>query len=501
MAVSKKYAGLPDLDAAPEVYETPDLADDVSTAQTGTVRTISPSPSDEDGQPGLDRQPLDRDGARRRFEPSVVDAKDVNFSDTIGGTRRSYRTRSSRRRRRRRQENGVEELGDLSDSEEETLGRKLARLKREAEEVRLELEKREQEKDKDGDGEFQDSVEQQQHGQQQGDEDEDADVDGIEELGRALDGLSMKVGSKSGGTVEDEFLSRLDSSSRRRLRQAVAKPTDSQQQQKDEPVAAPSALSAVAAFSDRLTALEAALGITSTSETSQTTCILPTLENLSSQITTLSNTLMPKTSMASSSLSNTTPLLDTVSSKLKTLIAESDRLTTSRKQAQQSLSDLHELRMRQLVSATVHTNTRPRRGLSNASSANQVAGADLAGPGEESLQLQSQLFLDEQSAKITALYQLLPSIQDLQPLLPVVLERLRALSVIHAGAADAKSNLDAVEKRQAETREELKQWRVAVEHVEKGMAELEETMKGNVKVVGDMVSGLESRIGRLDEGR
>lgn len=386
----------------------------------------------------------------------------------------------------------MEELGDLSDSEDETLSRKLARLKREAEEVRLELETREREKE--ADGEFKDTVE-----QQRAEDDGGAAVEGVEELSRVLDSLAVKAGSKSGGTAESDFLTRLDSTSKQRLRQ-VTKPTETQQRDTQP---APSTLESVAAFSDRLTALEAALGISSVSADSQTTPILPTLENLSTQITTLSSTLIPKTPANTASASSTQPathVLDTVSSKLKTLTAESERLTASRKQALQSLTELHETRMRQLISATVHSNTRPRRGLSNASSANQPA-ADLAGPGDESLQLQSQLFLDEQSAKITALYQLLPSIQNLQPLLPVVLERLRALSVIHAGAAQAKSNLDVVEKKHAETRDEIRQWREAVEDVEKGMADLEVTMKGNVKVVGDMVSGLEGRLGGLEKGR
>ncbi|EXJ78356.1 hypothetical protein A1O3_09517 [Capronia epimyces CBS 606.96] len=496
MAASKKYAGLPDLDAAPEVYETPDLADDVSTAQTGTVRTWSPAPSDDDSRADLDRHPLDRDGARRRFEPSVVDARDVDFSDAIGGPRRSYRTRSSRRRRRI-QENGAEELGDLSDSEDESLSRKLARLKREAEEVRLQLERRELDKDTDGD--VKDSVEQQQPRQATADE-EGGNVDDVEQLSRLLDTLSTKARPKSNITLEDEFLSTLDTQSRQRQRltRKAAHP-----EQQDSPPTV-SALPAVAAFSDRLGALEAALGISSTSANTPKSSILPTLEKLSIKISTLSNALaLPDSQSAAQTTSSpphTTPLLDSVSSKLKTLIAEADRLTNVRKQAMQSLSDLHETRMRQLVSATVHTNTRPRRGLSNASAANQAV-ADLAGPGDESLQIQSRLFLDEQSAKITALYQLLPSIQNLQPLLPVVLERLRTLSVIHAGAAEAKNSLDAVEKRQAEMRDEIRQWRDAVETVEKGMSELEEAMKGNVKVVGEMVSGLEQRAGTLEQGR
>jgi nuclear migration protein JNM1 len=435
-----------------------------------------------------------------------VDARDVDFSDAVGGgPRRSYRTRSSRRRRRKLAENGTEELGDLTESsdEDETLGRRLARLKREAEEVRLELERREQEKEKDG--EFEDTVEEQ---QQQAEEDESgADLDrGVQELTMVLNTLSVKAGTKSTGTTEEEFLSRLHST-RHDNTDTMKLP----QQETGGAASQPSTLSAVSAFSDRLTALEAALGVSSTGrDSAESRPILPNLASLSTQVNVLSNVLAtPKSTTTTStpaSAAAAAPFLDSVASKIKTLVAESDRLTASRKQALQSLADLHETRMRQLVSTNVHggNSTRPRRGLSNVSSNQPAAAAAAAAaadvPSDDSLQLQSQLFLDEQSSKITALYQLLPTIQKLQPLLPEVLERLRTLSVIHAGAAEARHSLDDAERRQAEVKDEVKQWRQAVEDVERGMADLEETMKDNVKVVGDMVSGLEGRLGQLAKG-
>ena len=422
---------------------------------------------------------------------------------------------------------GEDQVVYMSDSEDETLGRKLARLKREAEEVRLQLQKLEREKDSEA--EFKDSVEEQQ--QQQADQEESLNRDGVEELSRVLDGLSVKAGLKGLGTAEEDFLSKLDSNARQRQRQqtkdGVLRSIAGQTPSSNDP---PTALVAVAAFSDRLTALETALGVASTSaETSQTTSIIPTLDSLSSQIATLFSALNPPTSNTTSSAPHTTPFLDSVSNKLKTLTNESKTLEQSRKSALEALEKLHDTRMNQLVSATLHTNTRPRRGLSNTSGGggagpgggggnfypnhnnsnydntatnnNGQQIADLSRPDDESLQITSRVFLEEQAAKVTALYQLLPSIQNLQPLLPVVLERLRALSVIHAGAAEAKNNLDEVERRQVEMQAEIKQWREAVEVVEKGMLELEESMKGNAKVVGDMVGNLEGRIGSLGSRR
>ncbi|KAJ3579293.1 hypothetical protein NPX13_g1276 [Xylaria arbuscula] len=37
MAVNRKYADLPDLDSAPDIYETPELTDDNSTIPVGTL--------------------------------------------------------------------------------------------------------------------------------------------------------------------------------------------------------------------------------------------------------------------------------------------------------------------------------------------------------------------------------------------------------------------------------------------------------------------------------
>ncbi|KAG7117011.1 Molybdopterin synthase sulfur carrier subunit like protein [Verticillium longisporum] len=102
MALNRKYANLPDLDSAPDIYETPDLTDDISTAPT----TTGPSQSDDES----------------RFLPSNVDASAADFSD------------------RRILEDGTTEIGDLSDEDdEEHLDRKIARLQREIAEAKEEF--------------------------------------------------------------------------------------------------------------------------------------------------------------------------------------------------------------------------------------------------------------------------------------------------------------------------------------------------------------------------
>ena len=458
MAAKNKYAGLVDVDdVAPEVYETPDLTDDASTLQTNTLRTDS---SDEDGDERLDRQRIDQDTARRRFEPSLVNAKDANFSDTVAaGDRQSYRTRSRRRRRRRR-----DDESDGSESEEETLSSKIARLRREAEEVRLQLAQKEE-------GEFQDSVEKQ--------DGTDGETDGMEELDQLIRGL--RPPSKATGKSEEAFLQSLTN----------GRPSESNPDKQSIPQdssTTPSTISAIAAFSDRLTALEAALGLTTIDPSDQTSSILPTINTLSSQLNTLTSTLSPTARSSSSTTPSQTSNLDALRTRIKSLTASADQLTASRKSALQSLSDLHEARLR-------YTSNRSFRLPDGSARTNPLK--DIA---TEENQIHTSLFLSEQSSKITALYQVLPTITSLQPLLPVVLERLRSLSVIHAGAADARGELDDVVRRQGEMRVEVKRWREAVEGVERQMSEMREGMKENVEVVGGMVRGVEERVQALEGG-
>ena len=155
-----------------------------------TIKTTSPNSSyraaiaeeveDEDdyehhqqqpGNEGISRRHLQPNQARSFFSPARVDANGVDFSDRISGKRRSYRT-SSRRRRRRRprpqldkdhddQEVGhrqdiIEDDDDDDDNdndddyEEESLQRRMARLRRELEEVREEVKRRRAGKGDDG---------------------------------------------------------------------------------------------------------------------------------------------------------------------------------------------------------------------------------------------------------------------------------------------------------------------------------------------------------------
>lgn len=463
MATRSKYAGLADLDdVAPEVYETPELTDDASTVKENTLGTDS----DGDGDDRLDRQRIDQDTARRRFEPSLVNARNANFSDTVAAEdRQSYRTRSRRRRRRR-----FGDESDGSESEEETLSSKIVRLKREAEEVRRQLAQIE-------DGKFEDSVE-----KQNGTCEE---TSGMEELDQLIRGL-RPLSRASQGRSEEAFLESLTN----------GQPSKSTTDKQGSPTTAStttSKISAIAAFADRLTALEAALGLPTIDPSNQTSSIFPTINSLSSQLSTLTSVLSPTTTPPTTSTSTATPPqltnLVALSTRIHALTADADNLTLSRKAALSSLADLHEARLK-------YNHNRYSRLPDGTERRNPLVDIN-----RQENKIDTELFLSEQSSKITALYQVLPTITSLQPLLPVVLERLRSLSVIHAGAADARSELDDVMQRQVEMRREVQRWREAVEGVERQMAEMKEGMKENVGVVGGMVRSVDERVKALGRKR
>lgn len=65
---------------------------------------------------------------------------------------------------------------------------------------------------------------------------------------------------------------------------------------------------------------------------------------------------------------------------------------------------------------------------------------------------------------------------------------------MHAGAADVKGELDEIERRLARQEEDVVVWRGVVEKVEGEIREGREVLRGNVEMMGKLVSGLEGRV-------
>ncbi|KAF7715393.1 Uncharacterized protein PECH_002806 [Penicillium ucsense] len=511
MAFNKKYAGLPDLDPSPDIYETPDLTDEASTIPATTIRTDSDH-EDAGYNSDIDREGVNADQARLHFMGAAVDARGANFSDSISTKRQAYRTREKSRRRRRIREDGTEEVGDLSDSEDESLERRLARLRREVEDLKLQMENRAGSGREDGSTSM--CKGQAAHSHADG-----ADTagqttaslgDGVAELSRALDNLhaSSRVNAPGSHYSAATFLTR---------KLASEMPSAGSQTRKPEPEPAstgettisavtpvssqtaaaaagvpspqPSAglLSHAVAFEERLALLESSIGISTSSNPfvgdafSEPALqpVLPTLDQMTSRLSALTGLLMgsnypaaggshPNAGVAAS----TTPNLEALSSRIRKMTADADALAFSRKRAADAAKAAQTARI-----------------ASGSSDADALPPTSADGSNSSD---------DDQIAKIQALYTTLPTIQSLHPLLPSVLDRLRSLRACHAGAAHAAESLNELEKRHAEMATEIDQWREGLTAVEERMKQGEEALRSNVDTVEPWVRDLEARMARLE---
>ncbi|CAK7225437.1 hypothetical protein SCUCBS95973_005864 [Sporothrix curviconia] len=449
MALNRKYSALPDLDTAPDIYETPELTDDNSTVLTTTGRSPSDEDSDDvddedDDATGISRTHVRVDQARSRFHGSTVDARGVDFSDRVDGKRKSYRTAT--RRRRRRQQQAV--LGDLS--EDDAAGAR---------------------------GEDEDDEDEDEEDSEDGSDDDSDSPDGlertiarlkrkVEEAKEAYSRQAAKSKAKAGGAADLASLSRaLDDMTR--LADEAATPAaaaviataTATATPATAPVPAPAPSSAgalalvqTADFDRRLVLLEKSIGLDeggvggAAAAAGLPRAILPTLDALQRQIGTLANA--------------STASLDGISRRVRTLAQEADQLAKARAAA--------------------------------AAAAEEISGA--ATPSKVGGEAPPPLSED---TKIQALYGTLPTIESLAPLLPPLLDRLRSLRAIHADAASASELLDELAKQQADTAAEVKQWRQGLETMEQALRDGEATMGKNAQVMEGWVKGLEARLDKL----
>ncbi|OAA45539.1 Dynamitin subunit 2 [Metarhizium rileyi] len=299
--LNRKYAALPDLDSAPDIYETPELTDDNSTVPTTNRAQSDDEFYDVDeieDTDGISRTRLRIEEARSRFLPAIVDANRVDFSDRVDGKRKSYKASS---RRQRVLQDGTYELGDLSDDDDEGLERRLARLKREVEEAKKEYAKRKAAATVD--------------------EAEDVASDGsLDTLSQVLDDIAKPLGFEAS----------------RAMGKARFTPTSSKPEELatgDGPTYtvtyAPTyeqshTLAKAADFDRRLCMLEKTLGISVSSlfeagANGLPRAIMPTLDSMEKQISAL----------AQASTSN----LDAITRRVRTLASEQDKLNDSREKA------------------------------------------------------------------------------------------------------------------------------------------------------------------------
>ncbi|KAK4181013.1 hypothetical protein QBC36DRAFT_318784 [Triangularia setosa] len=428
MASNRKYAALPDLDSAPDIYETPELTDDTSTIPPTTVRSASDNEYDGDNDAAaISRSRLRINQARSKFMPAAVDSTGVDFSDRVNGKRKSYKASS---RRHRVLDDGTEELGDLSDEDDVGhLARKIARLRREIEEAKEE------------------------YGKQKAATNETTDEAGVQEqeiesLSKTLDEMArfdelpalrpvaapIPLATSGGGQPTGDIEGAAS--------YIITYAPDYEQTH---------ALAKAADFDRRIVFLEKALGVGSAAmpefdSNGLPRAIIPLVENLHKQISTLSEA--------------STPSLDAISRRVRALTQEAENLEKARK---------------------------------NAKTAQEALASTGAAPFDEGATPEDS----EQIAKVNALYGMIPTIENLSPLLPPLLDRLRSLRMIHADAAMASETLAQLEQKQAEMATDIQQWREGLEKLEVVVNDAGASREKNMEVISEWVKDLEGKMSKL----
>ncbi|XP_014560066.1 hypothetical protein COCVIDRAFT_90196 [Bipolaris victoriae FI3] len=423
-ATRPKYDNLPGIDTAPDIYETPELTEDVSTVQASTAVSESDYGDDDDDNDysAVRHQRLQPDQARNRFQPARIDARGVDFSDNVTAQGQSYRT-STRRQRRR-----GEILGDASDEEEESFAQKLLRIKRELAALEDEYEQKIESGDKS-------KIEEQDPKEM------------MEMIASKVDTIyaAHKGGARGAQAILDRTVQKFDSykpfDPSPKLTKAIANqpPLPGTQVQRSQ---LEFVLNQAAEFDRRITQLEGSLGLNGNT--------MPELNDhtpfpVSATLTRLEQTM----GLIGDAASNN---LDTVTQNVKKLTAEAEHLKEVREEAAE------------------------------------------AGAGSND---NSSGTYPDQEAKINALYGTLPSIDKLSPILPLVLERLRTLRLVHTSAWQADEVLTELERRQSAQELEIKKWEQQLEILEKDIKRAETAMVNNIKTVGDDVKMLEGKMAKL----
>ncbi|KAL8925084.1 MAG: hypothetical protein Q9172_002403 [Xanthocarpia lactea] len=454
MSVGRKYAGLIDLDdTAPDIYETPELTDDASTIPaSSTIRSDSRA-SSTDGLDGnnaaIDRHRINPIDARNSFLP--IDTPDSSSHSWISNQRAAYRTSN------KRAPNGSLEdrLVDGTDEEdEESLERKLARLRREVTEVKEAFQNRRSEAQAKQRGSTKkiESV--------PGEKKQGEPVETLDSLNQILEKIERPEDAGQDASAH-RLVRRLNEGYQINGQQTPDGSAQAVQNHENQgygidrtlPPNQAQALSKISDFDKRLRLLEAALGMDfiplPTQDRDASRAVLPVLDGLDRQI---------------SSISTTDSSLDQISRRIRQMTEDAEKLTEARKAAAAQLTSNESTERKRLSTTKSGAPATEDRG-------------DL-----------------DQTSKLNALYGTLPTIESLSPLLPSVLDRLRSLRTIHADAANASDSLSKVESRQAAMAEELKEWREGLEKIELAMQHGETSLKANMEVVEKWVKELESRL-------
>lgn len=342
-----------------------------------------------------------------------------------------------------------------SDSDEESLDERIARLRREVEEVKAESEERASKEDGSREG-----------GQNHS----------LAELGNMLSALQTQSRTSRAATQS-------------RTNGATTQPASGPSSGPPQPIPQrdttpetdlPHILSTASTLESRLTLLENALGLPSLSSLSLPASqppaprnVLTTLQKLETQLSTLTSTTLPS--------------LEGMTAQIETLTASAMRLKEAREAAAAAATDSGAASptpaSTRHTTNGVHTNGTTH---SASASASTSTPAQSNGPPPHDLELDPHL-----TTRIDKLHALLPTLGALSPILPSLLDRLKSLRILHADAATVSERFGEAERLQARLGTEIERWKGALKGFEGRLQGLESREEGNKGVVEGWVRGLE----------
>ncbi|EJF60466.1 hypothetical protein DICSQDRAFT_181373 [Dichomitus squalens LYAD-421 SS1] len=442
--MSAKYANLPDIDTAPDVYETEDVFPSAQDSK-------GDSSDDESGAPtrGHGRGKSETGTGREELDSSSVDPDDAS---------RKFRKAEKKHRRPKIQyvyppsPTGEEQSGPPSPTQGPLpLSQRLRLLQAEVAALEVELSdptnpllRKEKESGNADPGELIRGM---------------VDVKRrIDKISKAREGRGKLVSVVLGETTdaEDDDVVKVTAEDKEEGTKAEAeRKTEAAPPKLKEPQARD-----VAEMDRRVGELEKLVGSSNATLDELSPLpppLLPLLTRLNAQLTLLTQ---PRH-------------IDSISRRIKLLNAEFERANATSSQAHGA----------------------QRRGVHH--SAANPASPSVASPS-------TALPAPASSASSTALQeQLAPILTRLAPLLPHIphiLTRLRTLSTLHTSAAGFQKTLEGLEEEQRRTRAALVDLQKAVEGVEKSLAENEKLVKGNVRELEDRIDGLGRRVDDMKVG-
>lgn len=215
----------------------------------------------------------------------------------------------------------------------------------------------------------------------------------------------------------------------------------------------------------RLTSLEQALGLPEVSsirpqQHPPPQNIMDSLSKLESQLASLNGTTLPS--------------LENMSSQINRLTTSANRLKDAREAAKAARDR----------SPGLESTLRP--GLQSDSERTAVDDKPSMEDDVELIQ------------RIDALHSTLPSLSSMSPMIPLLLDRLKSLRTLHNDAATVSERFSEAERVQARMGDEIERWRKALEQMEGRINEVSRTDDGNRKAVEKWARDLEGRVDGLD---